>query len=91
MLDISKIIKNQNFKNLLDIEVELKVRVGTKTLLLNDILNIDTGSILDLNESVEEDVDILINDKKIASGQIIETPNQKFGIKITKLEENRLF
>ena len=70
-----------NLKLLFDIKFKLSVRLGTKTLLLKDILGWDTGSIIELEQMVNEPLDILANGIKIGVGEAVIVEG-KFGIKI---------
>ena len=73
-----------NLKLLLDIKFKLSVRLGTKTLLLKDVLTWDTGSIIELSQMVNEPLDILVNDVKIGEGEAVIVDN-RFGIKIKSI------
>ena len=70
-----------NLKLLFDIKFKLSVRLGTKMLLLKDILTWDTGSIIELEQMVNEPLDILANGIKIGVGEAVIVEG-KFGIKI---------
>ncbi len=71
----------ENLKLLFDIKFKLSVRLGTKILLLKDILAWDTGSIIELEQMVNEPLDILANGIKIGVGEAVIVEG-KFGIKI---------
>lgn len=73
-----------NLKLLLGVELKLSVRIGKKTMLLKDIVNIDIGTTIELDQLAKEPLDILINEVKIAEGEII-VVNGKFGVQITKI------
>jgi flagellar motor switch protein FliN/FliY len=73
-----------NLKLLLDIKFKLSVRLGTKTLLLKDVLTWDTGSIIELSQMVNEPLDILVNEVKIGEGEAVIVDN-RFGIKIKSI------
>jgi flagellar motor switch protein FliN/FliY len=70
-----------NLKLLFDIKFKLSVRLGTKVLLLKDITTWDTGTIIELEQMVNEPLDILANGTKIGEGEAV-IVDGKFGIKI---------
>lgn len=81
---------NQNLNILMDIKLKVSVRIGTKTVLLNDILKWDTGEIIELNEMVDEPLDLLVNGTKIGEGEAVIVEG-KFGLKIKKLNNDLNF
>jgi flagellar motor switch protein FliN/FliY len=78
-----------NLKLLFDIRFKLSVRLGTKVLLLKDILNWDTGTIIELEQMVNEPLDILINGIKIGEGEAVIVEG-RFGVKIKTLGTKKL-
>ena len=78
-----------NLKLLFDIKFKLSVRLGTKILLLKDIMSWDTGTIIELEQMVNQPLDILANGIKIGSGEAVIVEG-KFGVKIKNIGERRL-
>ena len=62
----------------------LSVRLGTKIVLLKDILRWDVGEIIELEQMVNEPLEILINGVKIGEGEAVIVEG-KFGLKIKKI------
>ena len=81
----------KNLEMLLDIKLTLRVRIGSKIMLLKDVINMDIGSIVELNQLAKEPLDILIEDKKIGEGEVV-IVDGNFGIQITSIgsKEERL-
>jgi flagellar motor switch protein FliN/FliY len=79
----------ENLKLLFDIKFRLSVRLGTKTLLLKDITTWDTGTIIELEQMVNEPLDILANGVRIGVGEAV-IIDGKFGIKIKHIGHERL-
>lgn len=71
------------FENL---KVHLEVIYGSTTLSLKQLSELQTGSVLHLDNEIKNTVDILANGKKVAQGEIV-TLDGHFGIKITAFEE----
>ena len=81
----------KNLEMLLDIKLQLRVRIGSKIMLLKDVIGMDIGSIVELNQLAKEPLDILIEDKKIGEGEVV-IVDGNFGIQITSIgsKEDRL-
>ena len=73
-----------NLKLILNVELKLTVRIGTKLMLLKDIINIDIGTTIELEQLASEPLDVLINGIKIAEGEVVVVEG-KFGIQIVKI------
>lgn len=80
-----------NLKLLFDIKLKLSVRLGTKILLLKDILRWDVGEIIELEQMVNEPLDILVNGVKVGEGEAVVVEG-KFGLKVKYIgdEKNKL-
>ena len=79
----------ENLKLLFDIKFRLSVRLGTKTLLLKDITTWDTGTIIELEQMVNEPLDILANGVKIGIGEAV-IIDGKFGVKIKHIGQEKI-
>jgi flagellar motor switch protein FliN len=62
---------NRNLDLLLDIELGVTLRFGTRQMLLKDILELSSGSVVELDRRVEEPVDLLIDGRVIAQGEVV--------------------
>ncbi|WP_457567787.1 flagellar motor switch protein FliN [Desulfurobacterium sp.] len=69
---------------LADIPVEISVEVGNTKMKLEDILNLHPNSIVELDRHINEPVDIKVNGKLIAKGELYVVEDQ-YGIKITQI------
>jgi len=74
----------QNIKLLLNIELKLMVILGTKRVLLRDVVNFKPGSLIELEQKVDTPLDIWINNSKIGEGEIVVIESD-FGIQISKI------
>ncbi len=74
----------KNISLILDLELPVRVRVGTKVVLLKDVLNMDIGSIIELDQSANEPLDILIGNKVIAKGEVV-IVDGNFGVQIIEI------
>ena len=69
---------------ILDIPLEVTVEIGRTKMLINDLLQIGQGSVIELNRLAGEPLDILVNSKLIARGEVV-VVSEKFGIRITDI------
>ncbi|GAA0121420.1 MAG: flagellar motor switch phosphatase FliY [Clostridium argentinense] len=75
-------IMPKNIDLILDVPLEVSVVLGSTKKNIRDILNLGTGSLIELDKLAEEPVDILVNGKKIAYGEVV-VVDENFGVKIT--------
>ena len=73
-------INNLDF--ILDISLQVSVHVGATKMLIKDLLQLGQGSIIELNKLAGEPMDVFVNDKLIAKGEVV-VVNDKFGIRLT--------
>lgn len=79
----------ENLKLLFDIKLKLSVRLGTKVMLLKDVLKWDVGEIIELDQMVSEPLDILVNGVKIGVGEAVVVEG-KFGLKVRTISNDKL-
>ena len=80
-----------NLDIILDVNVEITAELGRKTMLIRDILEIGPGAILELNKLAGEPVDLLVNNKLLAKGEVV-VINENFGVRIIDIvgQEQRI-
>jgi flagellar motor switch protein FliN/FliY len=69
---------------ILDIPLELSVELGRSKMLVNDLLQLGQGSIVELNKLAGEPLEIYINNKLVARGEVV-VVNEKFGVRLTDI------
>ncbi len=69
---------------ILDIPLELSVELGKTKMLVNDLLQLGQGSIVGLNKLAGESLEIYINQKLVARGEVV-VVNEKFGVRLTDI------
>ena len=74
----------KNIDLILDVPLELSVELGRTKKNIRDILELTKGSLIELNKLAEEPVDIYINGKRIAYGEVV-VVDENFGVKITEI------
>lgn len=75
-MDFSKL------KMILDIPLKVSVELGRTKMLVNDLLQLGQGSVIELDKIAGEPMEILINDKLVAMGEVV-VVNEKFGVRLT--------
>lgn len=69
---------------LLDIPLEVSVELGRTSMLINELLQLGQGSVVELNKLAGEPLEILVNSRLIARGEAV-VINEKFGVRITDI------
>jgi flagellar motor switch protein FliN/FliY len=77
-----------NLDLLLEVSLNLTLRFGQRTLPLREILNLNTGAIVELDREVEEPADLLLGEKVIARGQVV-IVDGNYGLRITEVLDAR--
>ena len=77
---------------LLDIPLDISVELGRTNMTLKQVLDLGSGSLIELEKLTGEPVDILVNGKAIAEGEVV-VIGENFGIRITKIlsKKERLY
>ena len=73
-----------NVDLIMDVPLEMVVELGRTKMLINDLLQIGQGSVIELNKQVGEALDILVNGKLVARGEVV-VVKDKFGVRITEV------
>lgn len=81
-------IKELNDVNLIkDIPMEMRVELGRVKMTIKDLLKVTQGSIVELSSSAGELLNIYVNNKLIAKGEVV-LVNDKFGIRLIEIIRN---
>ena len=73
-----------NMEFLLDIPLEVTVELGRTKMLINDMLKLGQGSVIELTKIAGESLEILANQKPIARGEVV-VVNEKYGVRLTEV------
>jgi flagellar motor switch protein FliN/FliY len=69
---------------ILDIPLKVSVELGRTKILVQDLLKLHKGSVVELSKLAGEPLEVLVNDKVVAKGEVIAV-NEKFGIRLTDI------
>ncbi len=73
-----------NIDLILDIDLDVVMRIGSRLMLIKDILNLTSGAVIELDKSISDPVEIRVNDKPIAYGEVV-VAEGNYAIRITKI------
>ena len=80
-------VKGEETKSLdliLDIPLTVSVELGRSKMLINDLLQLGQGSVIELTKLVGEPLEVLVNQKLVARGEVV-VVNEKFGVRLTDI------
>ena len=69
---------------ILDIPLAVTVELGRSKMLINDLLQLGQGSVIELTKLVGEPLEVLVNNKLVARGEVV-VVNEKFGVRLTDI------
>ncbi|MDP6477343.1 MAG: flagellar motor switch protein FliN [Nitrospinaceae bacterium] len=69
---------------ILDIPLTVTVELGRSKMLINDLLQLGQGSVIELTKLVGEPLEVLVNNKLVARGEVV-VVNEKFGVRLTNI------
>ena len=77
-------LTSANLEILMNVPVNLTVELGSCRLPMREVLQFEIGSVVELEKARDQTVDLLVNDKLVARGEVVVVEN-RFGIRITEL------
>ena len=75
---------NRNLDLLLDVDIPIAVEVGRTKMSLEDVLKLVPGSVIALDKKAEEPVDLRVNGKLVARGEVV-LVDDCYGLRITQI------
>lgn len=73
-------------ENLNDVKMSLKVQLGSTELTVREVLDLDVGSLIQLDRLAGEPADVYINDRYFATGEVV-VINEVYGVRIHAMNE----
>jgi len=77
-----------NLGLLMDVELEVTLRFGRRQMFLSEILNLATGSLVELDQQIHDPVELLVGNKLVALGEVV-VADGNYGIRITEIASRR--
>ena len=82
--DLSALSQKENIDLIMDVPLEVTVELGRTSKTIKDILEFAPGTIIELNKIAGESVDVLVNGKNVAKGEVV-VIEENFGVRITEI------
>lgn len=82
--DLKAMTSNENIGLIMDVPLEVTVELGRTVKSISDILDFAPGTIIELNRIAGEPIDVLVNGKFVAKGEVV-VIEECFGIKVTEI------
>tara|TARA_B100000953_G_scaffold262596_1_gene228919 strand:+ start:124 stop:543 length:420 start_codon:yes stop_codon:yes gene_type:complete len=76
--------KSASLDLILDIPLTVTCELGRSKMLINDLLQLGQGSVIELTKLVGEPLEVLVNEKLVARGEVV-VVNEKFGVRLTDI------
>ncbi|WP_028323873.1 flagellar motor switch protein FliN [Desulfatirhabdium butyrativorans] len=75
---------SRNLEFILDVPLEITVELGRTRMAVNDLLKLGQGSVIELEKSAGDTLEVLANQRLIARGEVVAV-NEKYGIRLTEI------
>jgi flagellar motor switch protein FliN/FliY len=76
--------EGENSSLIMDLSLPVAVELGRTTMLIKDLVMLAPGAVIELDKLVGEPVDLLVNDKKLAEGEVV-VVDETFAVRITSI------
>ncbi|WP_313132396.1 flagellar motor switch phosphatase FliY [Anaerocolumna sp.] len=81
---VAPVVQPENINLLMDVPLEVTVELGRTSKSIKDILDFTPGTIIELNKLAGEPIDVLVNGKFVAKGEVV-VIEDSFGIRVTEI------
>ena len=82
--DVNGVFQKENIDLIMDVPLEVTVELGRTSKSIQDILDFAPGTIIELNKIAGEPIDVLVNGKYVAKGEVV-VIEESFGVRITEI------
>lgn len=86
--DLSALTQKENIDLIMDVPLEVTVELGRTSKSIKDILEFAPGTIVELNKIAGEAIDVLVNGKYVAKGEVV-VIEESFGVRITEIIKDK--
>ena len=76
--------ESRNIEMLMDVNLPVSIELGRTRMAITDILALGPGSVVELNKLAGEPVDVMVNGKAVAKGEVV-VIDENFGVRVTQL------
>jgi flagellar motor switch protein FliN/FliY len=85
---MSGVVQPENIDLLMDVPLEVTVELGRTSKSIKEILDFAPGTIIELNRLAGEPIDVLVNGKFVAKGEVV-VMEEAFGIRVTEITKQK--
>jgi len=78
---------NSSYRRLMDVGLDVKLRFGTRRMLLRDVLALSAGVVVELDNHLHSPVDLLLDGRLIAQGEVV-VVDGKYGLRVTDVVDS---
>lgn len=82
--EIESLLRQGNLALLMDVELEVMLRFGCRQATLREVLELTSGAVLELDREIQEPVDLLLNGRIIARGDVV-VIDGNYGLRVTEV------
>lgn len=82
--NLDQLVREGNLDLLLDVELGVSLRFGSRRAPLREVLELSPGAVLELNREIQEPVDLLLNNRVIARGDVV-VVDGNYGLHVTEI------
>jgi flagellar motor switch protein FliN/FliY len=75
---------NSNMAILMDVQLPVSIRFGETEMLLEEVVKLGVGSVIELNSDIDHPVEIVVNNRILARGEVV-TVDGFYGVRITEI------
>lgn len=76
--------ENSNLALLMDVQLPVAIRFGETEMILEEIIKLGVGSVIELNSGIDQPVELVVNNRILARGEVV-TVDGFYGIRITEI------
>jgi flagellar motor switch protein FliN len=89
---VNEVSQDNSLDMLMDVDMKVTVELGRTSIKVRDLMNLSSGSIVELEKQAGEPVDLLVNGTLMAKGEVV-VIEDRFAVRLTKMlnrvERNR--
>jgi flagellar motor switch protein FliN/FliY len=84
-LQQSRQVKQHDLDLIMDLPLKLTVEIGSARMLIKDVLALGKGTVVELDKPAGNLVDMRVNDRLLARGEVVVLPDGKFGVRVMEI------
>jgi flagellar motor switch protein FliN len=81
---VEELIRQGNLGLLMDVELDVRLQFGCRQTTLREVLELTTGAVLELDREIQEPVDLLLNGRVVARGEVV-VVDGNYGLRVTEV------